>query len=214
MKPVETLHSAALFLPPRKTLSTLANAARECRGCELYRQATQTVFGEGPRSAELMLIGEQPGDAEDREGRPFVGPAGRLLDRALAQAGISRETVYVTNAVKHFKWEPRGKRRLHKRPDDGEVGACNPWLVAELAVVKPRIVVCLGVTAARAMFGRAVRLKDYRGRAVPTPRHPQTSVTLHPSAVLRVREPRARDAAFAVLVADLRRARRAASRAI
>lgn len=199
--------SAALYIPPRKTLATLAAAARGCRGCDLYRHATQTVFGEGPRTAELMLIGEQPGDAEDREGRPFVGPAGRVLDRALAQAGISREKVYLTNAVKHFKWEPRGKRRLHKRPDDDEVRACTPWLVAELAAVKPRIVVCLGVTAARAMFGHAVRLKDCRGRIVPTPRHPNTFVTLHPAAVLRLREPSAREAELAVLVNDLRRAR-------
>lgn len=205
---------AALYLPPRKTLTTLAKAARDCRACDLYRHATQTVFGEGAPAATLMLIGEQPGDVEDLRGRPFVGPAGRVLERALMQAGIAREAVYLTNAVKHFKWAPRGKRRLHQRPDDGEVQACAPWLMAELAVVKPRVVVCLGVTAAKAMFGRAVRLKDQRGRLLPTPAHPQTVVTLHPSAILRLREPAARAAEFAGLVADLQRAQRWAHGAI
>lgn len=215
MKSVEPpLHSAALYLPPRKTLATLARAAHQCRGCDLYRHATQTVFGEGAHGAALMLIGEQPGDLEDVQGRPFVGPAGQVLDRALAQAGIAREAVYLTNAVKHFKWEPRGKRRLHKRPEDAEVRACVPWLVAELVVVNPRVVVCLGVTAARAMFGRTVRLKDLRGQLLPTPRHAHTVVTLHPSALLRLREPAARAQEFAALAQELRQAQRWANDAV
>ncbi len=156
--------SAAAFVPARLGLAVLRRAAAGCTGCDLYRNATQTVFGEGARSAQLVLVGEQPGDREDREGHPFVGPAGRLLERALADAGIPRESVYITNAVKHFKWAARGKRRLHQRPREGEIDACNPWLVAEIAVVRPRVVVCLGSTAARAVFGRTVRIKDCRGR--------------------------------------------------
>lgn len=132
--------------------------------CDLYKRATQTVFGEGRRDARIVLVGEQPGDREDRGGHPFVGPAGRLLERALGEAGIGRDDVYITNAVKHFKWIARGKRRLHQRPREGEIDACNPWLVAELKVVRPRVVVCLGSTAARAIFGRQVRVKEYRGR--------------------------------------------------
>jgi uracil-DNA glycosylase len=196
--------SAADFLPPRSTLPALRAAAAGCTGCDLYRNATQTVFGEGPAPARFVFVGEQPGDQEDRSGHPFVGPAGRLLERALTEAGIPRETVYITNAVKHFKWIPRGKRRLHQRPSEGEIDACNPWLRAEVRVVKPEVLVCLGVTAARAAFGRPVRLKDYRGKFTVTALAERTFVTLHPSAILRLRDPdRTRE--YVMFVADLKR---------
>lgn len=198
--------SAADFLPARWTLTSLRAAAKRCRGCDLYKRATQTVFGEGPRRAPLMLVGEQPGDAEDRLGHPFVGPAGRLLDRALADAGIPRAAVYITNAVKHFKWTPRGKRRLHQRPREGEIDACKPWLVAEVKVISPRVVVCLGATAARAAFGRPVTIKQYRGRYTKTPLADATFVTIHPSAILRLNDPERADA-YAGFVADLRQLR-------
>jgi len=198
--------SAADFLPPRLTLPALAAAASHCAGCDLYRRATQAVFGGGPADARLVLVGEQPGDGEDRVGRPFVGPAGRLLDRALADAGIARAEVYVTNAVKHFKWIARGKRRLHQRPRQGEIDACHPWLAAELKAIRPQALVCLGATAARAAFGRAVTIKDFRGRASETPLARTTFVTIHPSAILRLRDPE-RAAAYAALVADLKRVR-------
>lgn len=195
--------SAAQFLPGRLSLGSLRAAAATCTGCDLYRNATQTVFGEGRSDATVALVGEQPGDQEDRSGHPFVGPAGRLLDRALIDAGIPREAVYITNAVKHFKWTPRGKRRLHQRPREGEIDACNPWLAAELRVIEPRVLVCLGATAARAAFGRTVRLRDYRGKLTATPLAPRTFVTTHPSAILRLRDPeRARE--YRLFVADLK----------
>jgi uracil-DNA glycosylase len=194
--------SAADFLPPRLSLSALRAAAARCTGCDLYKCASQTVFGEGPGAASVVFVGEQPGDYEDRLGHPFVGPAGKLLDGALQEAGIRREAVYITNAVKHFKWVARGKRRLHQRPREGEIDACRPWLEAELKVIKPRALVCLGATAARAAFGRAVRLTDYRGRFNVSLLAPVTYVTLHPSAILRLRDPqRARE--YASFVADL-----------
>lgn len=196
--------SAAEFLPVRMSLPALRAAAAECRGCDLYRNATQTVFGEGPREAAVMVVGEQPGDQEDRKGHPFVGPAGRLLDRALADAGLPRDDVYITNAVKHFKWIARGKRRLHQKPREGEIDACNPWLVAELRVVKPRVLVCLGTTAARAAFGYTVRLKDYRGTMMTTPLAPRTLVTIHPSAILRLVRESERTAEYARFVEDLK----------
>lgn len=202
--------TAAAFLPPRLTLTSLRTAAAACKGCVLYRDATQTVFGEGRRDAALILVGEQPGDQEDRRGHPFVGPAGQLLDRALRDAGIPRESVYITNAVKHFKWTPRGKRRLHQRPREGEIDACLPWLRAEVRVIKPRALVCLGATAARAAFGRPVRLSDYRGRFSVTPLARETFVTIHPSAVLRLRQPE-RDREYLQLVADLARLRNLAA---
>lgn len=195
--------SAADFLPQRLTLAGLRRAAATCRGCELYRRATQTVFGEGPRRATLVLIGEQPGDQEDVAGRPFVGPAGRLLDRALDQAGIPRDAVYVTNAVKHFKWTARGKRRLHQRPRQGEIDACRPWLDAELRALKPAAVLCLGATAARAVFGHAIRIKNLRGHATPSAANARTFVTVHPASLLRQIDPRERERAFAELVTDL-----------
>jgi uracil-DNA glycosylase len=193
--------SAAEFVPPNATLSALREAAATCTGCDLYKHATQTVFGEGRQRAQLVLIGEQPGDQEDRTGKPFVGPAGRLLDRALAEAGIARDKAYVTNAVKHFKWTARGKRRLHQKPREGEIDACNPWLQAELTVLKPRVVVCLGATAARAVYGKAMRLKDYRGQLHASPLASRTLFTIHPAAILRLREP-AREIAYQRLVAD------------
>ena len=179
--------SAADFLPPRITLPTLRRAAAGCRGCHLWRVGTQTVFGQGARSATLMFVGEQPGDQEDLAGLPFVGPSGRLLDSAMERAGLDRGKAYVTNAVKHFKWvaDPRGKRRIHKTPNGAEIRACNPWLDAELAVVKPRVIVALGATAAKALFGKTFRVTAQRGRPVRTEHAEAGFATVHPSAVLR-----------------------------
>jgi DNA polymerase len=181
----EERRSAADFLPPRRSLSALRRAASGCRGCALWARATQTVFGEGRSSAILMLVGETPGNDEDLAGRPFVGPAGRLLDRALAQSGIDRRTTYVTNVVKHFKWERSGKRRLHRRPDPREIRACRPWLDAELAAVQPAVLVCLGATAAQALLGRDFRVTRSRGEFVSSPLAPHVLATIHPSAILR-----------------------------
>ena len=178
-------------------------AAEECRGCELYKDATQTVFGLGRKSAELMLVGEQPGDKEDLEGEPFVGPAGRLLDRALEEAGIDRSAAYVTNAVKHFKWKPRGGRRLHQTPRVGEIEACKPWLAAEVQAVEPAAIVALGATAARSLFGPKVKVTKDRGRPIDSPLAPLASVTIHPSAILRLRDHDEREAELGGLVADL-----------
>lgn len=166
-------------------MSQLRESAAGCTGCDLYKHATQTVFGEGAAQASILFVGEQPGDQEDVAGHPFVGPAGKTFDKALIEAGIPRGDVYVTNAVKHFKWEPQGKRRKHKKPSATEIAACRPWLEAEVAVVKPRIVVCLGVTAAQSVFGKAVRLNDMRGRPWSTPLADTVFVTVHPSAILR-----------------------------
>jgi DNA polymerase len=195
--------TAADFLPRSRRLPTLRRAAGRCRGCELWRDATQTVFGAGPEDAELMLVGEQPGDREDREGEPFVGPAGGLLAKALKEAGIDRDRVYLTNAVKHFKWRPQGKRRLHQTPRAGEVAACRPWLEAEVGTIGPRGLLALGATAARAVFGPSVRVTRDRGRRLETPLAEIASVTVHPSAVLRVRDPAERGRAFDSLVDDL-----------
>jgi DNA polymerase len=177
--------SAADFVPPHPTLPRLREAAARCTGCPLYRRATQTVFGEGRPHARVVLVGEQPGDEEDLSGRPFVGPAGRFLDRALAEAGIDREQAYVTNVVKHFKWESRGKRRIHSKPSAAEVAACRPWLDAEIEVIKPTAVVCLGATAAQALLGRQFRVSHDRGRFVPSPLARYVLATVHPSSVLR-----------------------------
>jgi uracil-DNA glycosylase len=195
--------SAADFLPPKRSLAALRRAAQGCRGCDLWKEATQTVFGNGRARAELVLVGEQPGDREDREGHPFVGPAGGLLDRALNEASIARDGVYLTNAVKHFKWRPRGKRRLHQTPRAGEVEACRPWLEAELETIRPRAVVALGATAAKALFGPSVRVTRDRGRLLETPLAPIGAVTVHPSAILRIRERDERQDALAGLVEDL-----------
>jgi DNA polymerase len=188
-------------------LDELAAEAAGCRACPLWRDATQTVFGEGPPGAELMLVGEQPGDQEDRAGRPFVGPAGRLLDDALAEAGIDRDDVYLTNAVKHFKWKARGKRRIHDKPSWGEVGACRPWLDGELAAVEPRVLVLLGATAAQGLLGRSFRVTQSRGVPLEdTGLAPHVLATVHPSSILRERDDDARHAARGAFVDDLRAA--------
>jgi DNA polymerase len=185
------------------TLVELRSSAARCRDCELWERATQTVFGEGPARAEVMLVGEQPGHEEDLDGRPFVGPAGRLLDEALELAGLDRNRVYVTNVVKHFNWEPRGKWRIHKKPTAWQIRACRPWLLSELAAVQPRIVVCLGATAAQALLGRGVRVTQSRGRPIPSVFAPEVFATLHPSAVLRAPDEPSRRVAMAQMVDDL-----------
>jgi DNA polymerase len=200
---VET-EGAADFLPARRTLPQLRKAAAGCRGCGLWRIGTQTVFGEGAARARIMLVGEQPGDREDLAGRPFVGPAGRLLDEALEQAGIDRDEAYVTNAVKHFKWEPKGKRRIHAKPSAREVAACRPWLDAELAAVRPAVLVLLGATAAQALLGRQFRVSRERGHLLDPPYGVPTLATIHPSAILRARTDEDRHAELAALVEDLR----------
>jgi DNA polymerase len=204
--------SAAAFVPESRSLRTLRSAAGDCRGCPLWRDATQTVFGAGPRKAELMLVGEQPGDREDVEGEPFVGPAGRVLAQALEGAGIERDAVYLTNAVKHFKWRARGKRRLHQTPRAGEIEACKPWLEAELEAVRPAALLALGATAAKALFGPAVRVTRDRGRLIESPLAPAAALTIHPSAILRLRDHEEREEALAGLLEDLRLISRAAGR--
>jgi len=193
------------------TIEQLREKARNCKACPLWRHATQTVFGEGVASAEIMLVGEQPGNEEDEQGHPFVGPAGALLSKALADADIDREKVYVTNAVKHFKWEPRGKRRMHKTPAQKEIDACNRWLQAEIESVHPTLVVCLGVTAGRAVLGHAIRIGVLRGELHEVPLHPglQVALTYHPAFVLRQRDAERFAAAYAELVEDLRSSARA-----
>jgi uracil-DNA glycosylase len=201
--------SAAELVPPRPTVSRLREAAAGCTACPLWKPATQTVFGEGPAKARMMLVGEQPGDREDIEGHPFVGPAGRELDRGLEAAGIERRDVYLTNVVKHFKYKARGKRRIHQKPDAAEIGACKPWLEAELAVVKPDALVCLGATAAQALLGRDFRVTRQRGTPVDSPLAPLVSATIHPSAILRLREEEERAAEREAFAADLRAAAKA-----
>jgi DNA polymerase len=195
--------SAAEYLPERPTLPRLRAAAAGCRACPLWQTGTQTVFGEGGASARLMLVGEQPGDQEDTQGRPFVGPAGRLLEQALEQAGIDRDDAYLTNAVKHFKWEARGKRRIHAKPARSEQVACRPWLEAELAVVAPRVLVCLGATAAQSLLGKQFRVTKERGRWLDSELAEHVTATIHPSAVLRQRDGESRRRELAGLVADL-----------
>ena len=194
--------SAADFLPDRLTLPSLREAAAGCRGCHLWQVGTQTVFGEGPAGAEAMFVGEQPGDQEDKDGKPFVGPAGRLFDEALAAAGIDRSITYVTNAVKHFKWQARGKRRIHQKPNWTEMTACRPWLEAELTVVKPRILVLLGATAAQSLLGRQFRVTQHRGELLDSELAEAVTATVHPSSILRG-EPEERERNFAAFVDDL-----------
>jgi uracil-DNA glycosylase len=194
--------SAAAYLPDRLDFESVREAAEHCRGCDLWRNATQTVFGEGPEDADAMFIGEQPGDQEDKEGRPFVGPAGRMFDKALAEVGIDRATVYVTNAVKHFKWQARGKRRIHQKPTSAEMTACRPWLDAELELVRPRVLVCLGATAAQALLGREFRVTKQRGVPIDSALAEHVLATIHPSAILRAQD---RDAEYARFVDDLRK---------
>ena len=193
------------LIPPRPSLKSVRDVARGCRACHLYRHATQTVFGEGPRTAEVMLVGEQPGDAEDLAGHPFVGPAGKLLDRALAEAGIDRAKVYVSNVVKHFKFEPRGKRRIHARPNGAEIAACRPWLETEIALVKPRVLVCLGATAAQALLGNTFRVSQQRGRFVASSLAPRVTATVHPSSILRAPDDDSRREEMRRFVVELKR---------
>lgn len=197
--------SAAAYVPPAATLMQLAEAVKKCQGCDLYRNATQAVFGAGPASARIIMVGEQPGDQEDLQGRPFIGPAGRLLDRALEEAGIARSEVYVTNAVKHFKFEMRGKRRIHKKPNDSEIDACRPWLEAEVARVHPQVIVCLGATAARSVIGKKHRVLTDRGKFEKNEWATYVTSTVHPSALLRAPDPEQRHANYQEFVRDLRR---------
>ena len=198
-------------VPKTSSLTTLKSAAKSCTACHLYKHATQTVFGEGAKGAKLMLLGEQPGDQEDIAGKPFVGPAGKILDRALEEVGINRREVYVTNTVKHFKWEPRGKRRIHKKPSAREVAACRPWLDTEIALVKPRAIVCLGATAAQALLGRAFRVTAHRGEFIPSPLAPLVLATVHPSSILRAPDDQARRREMTLFTDDLRAVARALS---
>jgi DNA polymerase len=198
--------------PATSSLVELRNAARNCTACHLYQRATQTVFGEGPKDAAIMMVGEQPGDHEDLEGQPFVGPAGRIMDQALEEAGIDRKEVYVTNAVKHFKWEPRGKRRIHQKPNSREIAACRPWLEMELRLVKPKLVVCLGATAAQAIFGASFRVTRERGKVLSSKLAPRILATVHPSSLLRQPDEESRRREYERFVVDLRSARRAAGR--
>src|SRR5689334_21062806 len=202
--------TAADFIPPQPTLPKLRAASKGCRGCHLWAVATQTVFGEGPNHASVMLVDEQPGDQEDRAGHPFVGPSGKLLDRALEEAGIDRDDVYVTNAVKHFKWERGGKsgRRIHKKPNDAEVRACHPWLDEEIRLVQPQVVVCLGATAAQSIMGKSFKVTKERGRAGKAPGGGVVIATVHPSSVLRAPDPKARAQAEREFFADIKKVAR------
>ena len=193
------------LLPEPLSLDSARDVAAECKACDLYKRGTQTVFGEGPKRARIMLVGEQPGDAEDLAGHPFVGPAGKLLDRALEESGIDRRLVYVTNVVKHFKWEPRGKRRIHAKPNAAEVSACRPWLETEIALVKPRVLVCLGATAAQALLGKSFKVSKQRGEFVESTLAPLVTATVHPSSILRARDDEARREEMKRFVADLKK---------
>jgi DNA polymerase len=197
--------------PDTKSWSVAREAAKHCEACHLYKRATQTVFGEGPKRAAMMLVGEQPGDYEDLAGKPFVGPAGKIMDRALEDAGIDRSQVYVTNAVKHFKWEPRGKRRIHQKPNSREIAACRPWLEAELRIVKPKLVVAMGATAAQTIFGSGFRVTRERGKVLSSKLAPRVLATVHPSSLLRQPDEESREREYKHFVNDLRAALRAAS---
>ena len=200
---------ASALIPDLPTLENVSAAAKDCQACDLWRLGTQTVFGEGRPRANLMLVGEQPGDAEDLAGHPFVGPAGKLLDRALQDAGIDRADVYVTNVVKHFKWEPRGKRRIHKKPNAREIAACRPWLDTEIALAKPRAIVCLGATAAQSLLGRHFKVTTERGAFVTSPLAPLVMATVHPSSILRAPDDETRRDELKRFTADLRKVARA-----
>ena len=206
MAPVKAApETAAPLVPPRPTLVSLRAAAAECKACDLWKRGTQTVFGEGARRAAAMLVGEQPGNEEDLSGRPFVGPAGRLLVQALDEAGIERSRTYVTNVVKHFKWEPRGKRRIHAKPDALEIFACLPWLEAELAVVRPQLVVCLGATAAQAFLGKKFKVTRERGKILTSPLAPRVLATVHPSSILRAPDDETRRLEMRRFIDDLKK---------
>ena len=193
------------LIPPRPTLSSTKNAASGCRACDLWKKGTQTVFGEGSRRASVMFIGEQPGNEEDLTGKPFVGPAGRLFDNALEAAGIDRKQTYVTNVVKHFKWEPRGKRRIHKKPNSMEIAACRPWLETELALVKPDVIVALGATAAQALLGPQFRVTKQRGEFLPSTLAPYVMATVHPSSILRAPDDETRQLELRRFIDDLKK---------
>jgi uracil-DNA glycosylase family protein len=193
------------LIPAKASLEELREAAKTCKNCELGKLGTQTVFGEGAAHSKLMLVGEQPGDQEDLAGKPFVGPAGKLLDSALLEAGIDRKKVYVTNAVKHFKWEPRGKRRIHKKPNAAEIAACRPWLDAEIAAIQPKIIVCLGATAAQALLGKDFRVTQHRGEFVKSELAPYVAATVHPSSILRAPDENAHHEEMTRLIADLKK---------
>ncbi len=197
--------TARELIPDDPTLDGLREAAASCRACDLYKTATQTVFGDGAARAQVMFVGEQPGDREDIEGKPFVGPAGRVLDEALDEAGIDRRQVYITNAVKHFKWKPQGKRRLHQRPNAAEITACRPWLDAEIALIKPQFLVLLGATAAQALLGREFRVTQQRGQFLERPGLPLTMATVHPSSILRAPDEESRVLKMRAFVQDLKR---------
>jgi DNA polymerase len=201
----KVLSTAAPLIPNHPDLPCLQQAARACRACDLWKLGTQTVFGEGSEHARVMFVGEQPGDREDLAGRPFIGPAGALLDKALEQAGIDRRQVYVTNAVKHFKWEPRGKRRIHKKPNQLQISACRPWLNAEIQVVRPAVIVCLGATAAQALLGKAFRVTQQRGQMLSSDMGPLITATVHPSSILRAPDDESRHREMRLFVADLKK---------
>ena len=213
-KRVVATGSAAAFIPPHPTLPTLRAAAMHCRGCELWTRGTQTVFGEGPAHARVMIVGEQPGDQEDKAGHPFVGPSGRLLDRALEEAGIDRADVYVTNAVKHFKWErgEKSARRIHKKPNDSEIRACHPWLDEEIRLVKPEVVVVLGATAAQSIMGKTFKVTKERGRAVKAPFGGTVIASVHPSSVLRAPDAESRAEAEREFMADMKKVKKVLAR--
>jgi len=200
--------SAADFFPERKSLKAFRDAAADCKGCDLWERGTQTVFGEGARRAQVVFIGEQPGHEEDLSGKPFVGPAGRLLDDALIEAGIDRSQTYVTNVVKHFKWEPRGKRRIHKKPNAREITACRPWLEAEISLVKPKVIVCLGATAAQALLGPRFKVTRQRGQFIESTLAPYIMATVHPSSILRVPDEETRHEEKRKFIEDLKRVAR------
>lgn len=197
--------SAADFFPERKSLKAFREAAADCKGCDLWERGTQTVFGEGARHAEVMFIGEQPGNEEDLTGHPFVGPAGRLFNDALEEAGIDRRKTYVTNVVKHFKWEPRGKRRIHKKPNAREISACRPWLEAEIKLVKPNVIVCLGATAAQALLGAKFKVSKQRGQFIESTLAPYIMATVHPSSILRATDDETRHVEKRRFIEDLKR---------
>ncbi len=197
--------SAAQFIPSHPTIEKLQEAAKECRACPLWKTGTQTVFGEGSPHAKVIFVGEQPGNEEDLAGKPFVGPAGKLLDKALAEAGIDRDEVYVTNAVKHFKWEPKGKRRIHKKPSSREIAACRPWLEAELDVLRPQVLVCLGATAAQALLGKEFRVTKHHGEFVESPLARHVVATVHPSSILRAPDDKTRHSEMERFIDDLKK---------
>ena len=203
--PRQPISTAAPLVPPRPTLPTLRAAAAGCQACDLWQTGTQTVFGEGGAHAKVLFVGEQPGDREDLAGRPFVGPAGALLDKALAEAEIDRRDVYVTNVVKHFKWEPRGKRRIHRKPNNLEITACRPWLEAEIAVTRPQVIVCLGATAAQALLGKEFKVSKQRGELVSSDLAPFVTATVHPSSILRAPTDEDRHQQYNDFVADLKK---------